>query len=485
MSLVLGTDGAIVLHKILSKLRVAFPAKESKNLGTSLNYQRKYFSTGSMTPCSPRLLRAVLLILLVGVVSLTGSIPSRAEARDGLPADLKALIAEAIQANPAIKQRAQLKTASKEAVRPAGALDDPTVGFNLLAVPVDTWAFNDWNMTQKQFAVSQKFPFPGKRRLRSEVALEQSRSDGFSYQDKVNEVRTRVIQGFWSLSLAFTSYDITKKNKEMWEQVVQVAETKYAVGRGLQADVLQAQVELGTYLDRLLQWRQRQESRRSDLNALRAQPPGTPISRPQPLKSRPLTLKLEYLLERAASQPKLEALKAQVAKQRKAVELARKDFYPDFKVGVAYGLREDRLPLRRPDFFSSSFSVNVPLWQGAKLKPRLREKKARQAAAQDAHQSAWDRLAAAIKDRFEILRRLDQQIKLYSQGILPQARQAAAAALAAYQAGTLDFARLTQNYIALYNSELKWQTYLKDFEGTWAELELLVGQELPRPGGYK
>ena len=40
-------------------------------------------------------------------------------------------------------------------------------------------------------------------------------------------------------------------------------------------------------------------------------------------------------------------------------------------------------------------------------------------------------------------------------------------------------------YIALYNSELKWQTYLKDFEGTWAELELLVGQELPRPGGYK
>ena len=438
-----------------------------------------------MTPCSRRLLKAVLLILVIGMANLTGGIPAIAAARTALPPDLKNLITEAIQANPEIKEKSQLKTASKEAVRPAGALDDPNFSFNILALPVDTWRFNEWDMTQKQLAVSQKVPFPGKRRLRSEVAQEQSRSDDFSHQDKVNEIRTRVIQGYWNLSLAFASYDITWKNKEMWEQVVKVAETKYAVGRGLQADVLQAQVELGTYLDRLLQWRQLQESQQADLNALRAQPPGTSIPRPQPLKSRPFTLKLDNLLAQAASQPRLQALKAQIAKQEKAVDLARKDFYPDFNVGLAYGLREDQFPKERPDFFSSSFTMTVPLWQGSKLKPRLREQQARKAAAQDAHQSAWDRLRSAIKDRFEILQRLAQQIKLYSQGILPQARQAATASLAAYQAGTLDFARLTQNFIALYNSELKWQGYLKDFEGTWADLELLVGQELPRLGVHK
>jgi len=278
------------------------------------------------------------------------------------------------------------------------------------------------------------------------------------------------------------SYDITLKNKHWWEQVVQVAETRYAVGRGLQADVLQAQVELGTYLDRLFQWRQSQESVQADLNALRSQPPNTPISRPQALQARPFNLKLENLLKMAADQPRLQALKAIVAKQGKAVDLARKDFFPDFTVGLAYGLRESVPTKERPDFFSSSFTMNVPIWQGAKLKPRVREQRARKAAAQDAYRAALDRLNAAIKDRFEVLQRLADQIKLYGQGIIPQARQAAEASLAAYQAGTLDFASLSQNFIALYNAELKWQEYIKNFEGTWAEMEWLVGQELPRMG---
>jgi outer membrane protein TolC len=89
---------------------------------------------------------------------------------------------------------------------------------------------------------------------------------------------------------------------------------------------------------------------------------------------------------------------------------------------------------------------------------------------------------AAVKDRQAKLQRLSQQSTLYEQGIIPQARQAAEAALAAYQAGPLDFARLTQNFIALYAAELQLQEYLKDFENTWAELEWLVGRDLPRGG---
>jgi outer membrane protein TolC len=417
---------------------------------------------------------------------LAGSAPLGAQEMAGVPADLKALIAEALAANPAIREKAQMTTAAKEAVRPAGALDNPEVSVGLLNLPVDTFAFNQVDMTNApQIGIRQKFPFPGKRRLRSEVAEEQSRADGFSHQDKINEVRSRVIQGYWSLALAYASYEITQKDKELWEQVVQVAETRYAVGQGLQADVLAAQVELGNYLDRLFQWQQRQESIRADLNALRAKPPGAAIARPQPLKPRPQTTKFENLLALAAEQPQLQALKAQVAKQEKAVQLAHKDFLPDFGVGVAYGFRENKPPVTRPDFFSTTLSVDLPVWRNAKQKPKLREQEALQAAAQNAYQSAWDKAAAAIKDRYANLKRLAQQIQLYGQGIVPQARQAAEASLAAYQAGTLDFARLTQNFIALYGAELKWQEYLKDFEGTWAELEWLVGQEIPRLGAVK
>ena len=135
--------------------------------------------------------------------------------------------------------------------------------------------------------MSQKFPFPGKRRLRSEVAAEQAQSDEYSFQDKVNEVRAKVVTAYWNLSMAYSDFDLTQRSKQAWEQVVKVAETRYAVGQGMQADVLQAQVELGNYLDRLFQWTQKQESSQADLNALRAKPPQTAIARPQPLKPRP------------------------------------------------------------------------------------------------------------------------------------------------------------------------------------------------------
>jgi outer membrane protein, heavy metal efflux system len=428
-----------------------------------------------------------LISLLLGFFLLAGSVPLAAREQAALPADLKALISEAVTANPAVKEKAQITTAAKETIRPAGALDNPEVSLGFLNLPTDTFAFNQVDMTNApQIAVRQKFPFPGKRRLRSEVAEEQSKSDDFSHQDKINEIRSRVIAGYWNLSLAYASFDITQRDKELWQQVVKVAETRYAVGQGMQADVLAAQVELGNYLDRLFQWQQREESITADLNALRSKPQNTTITRPHPLKPRLLNLTLDNLLALAAEQPQLQALKTQVAKQEKAVELAHKDFLPDFGVGVAYGFRETTLTgVKRPDFFTGTVSLDLPIWWKAKQKPKLREQKARKNAAEDAYQSYWDRIAAAIKDRYATLQRLSQQIQLYGQGIIPQAHQAAEASLAAYRTGTLDFARLTQNYLAMYSAELKYQEYMKEYEGTWAELEWLVGQDLPRFGAMK
>ncbi len=404
----------------------------------------------------------------------------------GLPTDLQALVTEALKANPEIKQMASLHTASKEAIRPAGALDDPEIGFAFKDIPVDTWKLNQDEQTQKMVELSQKIPFPGKRRLRSEVAEEQARSDQHVYREKANEVRAKVVITYWALSMASANYDLTQKNKLFWEQVVRVAETRYGVGQGQQAEVLQAQVELGNYLDRLFQWSQKQESARAEINALRSQPPQAAVPRPQALRPRPLTLNLEQMLSLTEARPQLQALKALIVKQEKAVALARKDYFPDFTVTLAYGIRDTlQPPINQPqaDMFSSKVMMNLPIWHASKIKPRIREEQARQNAAKEAHQAGSNQLNAMVKDRHAKLQRLSKQISLFDQGIVPQARQATAAALASYQVGALDFGQLYQNQIAVYNAEMQLQEYLKDFEENWAELEWLVGQELPRLAG--
>ena len=427
-----------------------------------------------------------LVLCLCGTLFL--SLPQPVLCNSNLPPDLQNLIQEALKANPNIKERFELKSAAEEAIKPAGALDNPMFGFGLLNLPTDTFSFGQEPMTQKSIGLSQKFPFFGKRRLRSEVAAEQARSDDLLYKDKKNEIRALVIRGYWNLALSYSGYDITQRNKQFWDQVVKAAETRYSVGQTRQADVLQAQVQLGNYLDRLLQWRQREQSYVADLNALRSKPPQTPISRPAPLRPRPFPLKLDNLLAEAKNRPQLEALKALIAKQDKAVELAQKDYYPDLTLGVAYGFRNTLGPpvnKQQADFFTSTFLVDLPIWWNSKIKPRIREAKDRRAAAKETYQAFWDRLSAAIKDRYDRLERLHQQIILYAQGIIPQAQQSASASLADYSVGLLDFARMYQNQIAAYNAELTLQEFLKDFETNWAELEWLVGAELPWPAGGK
>ena len=90
---------------------------------------------------------------------------------------MQSLITEALQANAEIKQMRGQFTATRETIRSAGALDDPEVAFTMKDIPMDNWALNREPMTQKMLELSQKFPFPGKRRLRSEVAGEQAHSD--------------------------------------------------------------------------------------------------------------------------------------------------------------------------------------------------------------------------------------------------------------------------------------------------------------------
>ena len=206
------------------------------------------------------------------------------------------------------------------------------------------------------------------------------------------------------------------------------------------------------------------------------------------MKPRPFTLKLDDLLTQAEVRPQLQALKALVAKQEKAVDLAKKEYFPDATVSLGYAFRETLGPpvnMKQADMFAGGVMFNLPIWQVSKIKPRIREEQERQAAAQSAVQNTWNQLAAAIKDRHAKLMRLAQQITLYNQGIVPQARQAVEASLASYQVGSLGFERLYQNQIAVYNAELTMQEYLKDFEENWAELEWLVGAELPRPAGGK
>ena len=88
--------------------------------------------------------------------------------------NLEQLIEEAVQNNPEILAAKKRWEVYKEKVPQAFALEDPMFSFGIVNVPYN-FNFKQDDMTMKEFALSQKFPFPGKRPLMKQIAEKERR----------------------------------------------------------------------------------------------------------------------------------------------------------------------------------------------------------------------------------------------------------------------------------------------------------------------
>ena len=87
--------------------------------------------------------------------------------------NLNQLIEEALQNNPEILAAKKKWEVFKEKIPQAYALEDPMFGFGIVSLPTN-FSFKDEDMTMKEFSISQKFPFPGKRPLMKEMAAKEA-----------------------------------------------------------------------------------------------------------------------------------------------------------------------------------------------------------------------------------------------------------------------------------------------------------------------
>ena len=103
-------------------------------------------------------------------------------------AALAALITEAMESNPEIQSALREREAASQRIAPAEALDDPILEAGVINAPLASSTFNREDMTMKMIGLSQRLPFPGKRGLRKDVAMQDAQSISHGYQETVNRV---------------------------------------------------------------------------------------------------------------------------------------------------------------------------------------------------------------------------------------------------------------------------------------------------------
>jgi cobalt-zinc-cadmium efflux system outer membrane protein len=396
------------------------------------------------------------------------------------PQPLAELIDEGLAQNKEIQSlQAQVESLQEE-VSFAGSLDDPRLGFGVLNLPTDSWEFDQEPMTQKQVFIAQKFPWFGKLSLKSQrQALMASRQQAMLEAKKL-ELARKIATAYYDLGLVATNVEVNARLTKMVSQLLEVAETRYASGEGLQQDVLQAQVELSKLLDEKIALGKRQRTLRDEINALLNRESFMSVMPPIDLGYPDTMLDFEALKKQSLTQnPWLRVRQAEVDQASVGVEVAKKDYWPDMDFMVAYGQRDDDPTGRdRPDFFSATVTINVPLWAKSRQNKKLAASKKSYEAAMKSYRNLVESLPYRVDALATEIRDTQENYRLYADALLVQSEHWARSSLAAYGVGKVEFNTMINAQIRLLGNELQAKRYLYTIYQKLAELEELIGGPL-------
>ena len=389
----------------------------------------------------------------------------------------------AVSDNPNLAEVQERYKALLEVPSQVGTLPDPMVSLNAMNFPTDSFDRDQEPMTQLQVGVSQVIPFPGKLGLKEEAAEYDAKAAGHS----VDEVRLQLVKNvkskWWQLYYLDRALDTVKSNQALLRQFITVARTKYETGKGLQQDVLLAQLELSKLMDQEIQLRAIRRNQAIKLNILMDRPANDVIVLPdQVSKSMPaLADESALYLQAESSRPLLKKMETKIEAAQSRLDLAKRDHYPDFKLGVTYGDRTGNNPPpmggARSDFLSVMVGVKVPLYSGRKQSKAVSQRSSELRMNRYALLDEKGMVMAAISSAVTDYQEAKQQFSLYGGGIVPQAQQTVQSMLAGYQVSEVDFLNLVRSQMTLFNYELQYWKALSNAKQALARLEAAVGEE--------
>jgi cobalt-zinc-cadmium efflux system outer membrane protein len=410
-------------------------------------------------------------------VSVTVQSPAtEAQIPQQSPVGLEDLVLEALQKNPGIQSALRQVEALRHRVPQAKTLPDPTVSIG--------WAGNITPLSVQQgdpssyrgVSASQMLPYPGKLKLRGEIADREAEAAWWDYEAARRKLVADVKSAYYDYFAASKAVEITQKNKDLLQKLSGIAEARYRVGKGVQQDVLRSQVEISLLLQRLTVFEQQQRTAQVRLNTLLYRDPEASLPSPASFEPAKIGHSLGELYTLAREQDTgLQREQRMIERDQYAVNLAQKDYRPDFSVSYMYQQRPDL-----PDMHGFTVAANIPIFYGTKQREAVREQTQQLASSQQNKENRQTELSFAVKQQYLLAKSSEQLLKLYSQAIVPQSSLALESSMASYQTGTVDFLTILTNFTVVLDYEVSYYRELANYQMALANLEPLVGVELTK-----
>ncbi len=377
------------------------------------------------------------------------------------------------EANPMLQAARLRADAALARVPQAGALPDPQLSFALMNRPLSDFG-TDEPMTMNSLQLSQMLPWPGKLGFSERRASHLARAEGFEVEETERQLIAQVKSVYYQLAYMDRALGIMGATRDLLRDFFQVSSALYAVGSGLQQDVLQAQVSIAQMTEDITVMEQDRLAMAARLNALLGREATASVGA---LELRPTGEALpavEELMQVAVEQRSaLRAVRERVLAAEAGYRAARRELYPDVMVGLGYGQRP-----QFGDMVTVMIGISLPVWAASRQLPMRREMQAMKAMEQahevDLYNGTFAELAE-LRAQAERARNLSQ---LYETSVIPQARAAVESALSAYRVGRIDYTTLVMNEMTVNRYEIESVRLAAEYHRAVAGLEALVGVTL-------
>ncbi|MHC5210757.1 MAG: TolC family protein [Planctomycetota bacterium] len=397
----------------------------------------------------------------------------------GLPAHVR----YAERNNPGLQASMQRWRAALARVPEATSLPDPRLTLGIFVDEVETRVGPmDWRV-----GLSQSFPWIGTLDLAGQAALERAEAAREEFEARRLKVAASVRDTWHEYAYVQAAVDVTRAHLDLLLSWEEVARTRYATGLGTESDVIRAQVELGKLDDRVRTLEDLRRPVAARFNATLDRAPDAKV----PVGSMTVTSGLhvdgEALQARLVeTSPALRALRRSIEAATHQVDLADKQFYPDFSIGLDYtaigSARASGVQGSGDDALAITAGISLPLRRD-RYRAGAARAKAELAAAHAALREAHNRLAADLELALYSLRDAERRLGLYRDTLVPKGRQSVESTTVAYQAGDAGFLDLIDAQRLLLEFQLAAARAHADHGQALAEVERITGVSLHTEDG--
>jgi cobalt-zinc-cadmium efflux system outer membrane protein len=386
------------------------------------------------------------------------------------PLDLPAMVARALERNPRIAAAAREAEAYSFKIVPARTLPDPMVEFSLMNMGLSSFTLGMDPNSGLGVSLSQDFPFPGKLRLKGEVAASAYKRKLEEFEAVKREVIRKLKDSYYELFFVRRALAIYSRQKELLLQARKLSEEKYAVGGGAQSDILKAMTAISRMDEMIIPMREMATALETEINLALDFPPDQPLNEPTANENAVLTDTLAGLRARALdASPMVREAGLMALENEKMTALARKEFFPDIRVTAGWEYKG-----ALSDMFKAMIGLEIPLYQHRRQSNWLKEARAMETASRSNAAAVANDALAMLTENYLQARTAASLIALYRDQLRLQARLTVESSLANYQVNKTDFLDLLMDIDTQYAVEVAYGRELAKFWQAMAAIESLT-----------